>query len=130
VGGCAEAGIDLEEVPALVEHLVRWQVVVLDLDQPPLPNLTGKAALTTRQTKEAETDMFDLQPPRHISTLRLGVRSQQMSKDHPVDQPASAKRNGSDESEHMQRTNVAFVDNTEENSLSTFCDARAMSVKS
>jgi hypothetical protein len=22
-----------------------------------------------RQTKEAETDMFDLQPPRHISTL-------------------------------------------------------------
>ena len=23
-----------------------------------------------RQTKEAETDMFDLQPPRHISTLR------------------------------------------------------------
>jgi hypothetical protein len=25
--------------------------------------------LRHRQTKEAETDMFDLQPPRHISTL-------------------------------------------------------------
>jgi hypothetical protein len=24
-----------------------------------------------RQTKGAETDMFDLQPPRHISTLRI-----------------------------------------------------------
>jgi hypothetical protein len=24
-----------------------------------------------RQTKEAETDMFDLQPPRHISTLQI-----------------------------------------------------------
>src|ERR1700730_4822869 len=68
---------------------------------------------------------------RHISTLHFsGVRSQQMSKNHPVDQPASAKRNGSDESEHMQRTNVAFVDNTEENSLSTFCDARAKAIKS
>ncbi|MFZ1095497.1 MAG: hypothetical protein WAN75_40805, partial [Xanthobacteraceae bacterium] len=59
-----------------------------------------------------------------------GVRSQQMSKNHPVDQPASAKRNGSDESEHMQRTNVAFVDSTEENSWSTFCDARAKAIKS
>jgi hypothetical protein len=27
------------------------------------------APLRHRQTKEAETDMFDLQPPRHISTL-------------------------------------------------------------
>jgi hypothetical protein len=25
--------------------------------------------LRHRQTKEAATDMFDLQPPRHISTL-------------------------------------------------------------
>ena len=29
------------------------------------------APLRHRQTKEAETDMFDLQPPRHISTLHL-----------------------------------------------------------
>jgi hypothetical protein len=34
------------------------------------------------------------------------------------------------ESEHMQRTNVAFVDQTEENSLSTFCDARAKAIES
>jgi hypothetical protein len=27
--------------------------------------------LRHRQTKEAATDMFDLQPPRHISTLHL-----------------------------------------------------------
>jgi len=27
--------------------------------------------LRHRQTKEAATDMFDLQPPRHISTLPL-----------------------------------------------------------
>jgi hypothetical protein len=26
-----------------------------------------------RQTKEAATDMFDLQPPRHISTLHESV---------------------------------------------------------
>ena len=26
-----------------------------------------------RQTKEAETDMFDLQPPRHISTLHFAT---------------------------------------------------------
>ena len=26
-----------------------------------------------RQTKAAATDMFDLKPPRHISTLRLSV---------------------------------------------------------
>ena len=32
--------------------------------------------LRHRQTKEAETDMFDLQPPRHISTLPVStVRS-------------------------------------------------------
>jgi hypothetical protein len=29
------------------------------------------APLRHRQTKEAETDMFDLQPPRHISTLHI-----------------------------------------------------------
>jgi hypothetical protein len=29
------------------------------------------APLRHRQTKEAETDMFDLQPPRHISTLHF-----------------------------------------------------------
>jgi hypothetical protein len=27
--------------------------------------------LRHRQTKEAATDMFDLQPPRHISTLQI-----------------------------------------------------------
>jgi hypothetical protein len=27
--------------------------------------------LRHRQTKEAETDMFSLQPPRHISTLHI-----------------------------------------------------------
>jgi hypothetical protein len=27
--------------------------------------------LRHRQTKEAETDMFSLQPPRHISTLPI-----------------------------------------------------------
>jgi hypothetical protein len=26
-----------------------------------------------RQTKRAATDMFDLQPPRHISTLRVSL---------------------------------------------------------
>jgi hypothetical protein len=30
--------------------------------------------LRHRQTKEAATDMFDLQPPRHISTLRARHR--------------------------------------------------------
>jgi hypothetical protein len=30
--------------------------------------------LRHRQTKEAETDMFDLQPPRHISTLPINDR--------------------------------------------------------
>src|SRR6266481_5944682 len=33
------------------------------------------APLRHRQTKEAETDMFDLQPPRHISTLHEGASS-------------------------------------------------------
>ena len=31
------------------------------------------APLRHRQTKEAETDMFDLKPPRHISTLHEGA---------------------------------------------------------
>jgi hypothetical protein len=31
--------------------------------------VTGLNHLRHRQTKEAATDMFDLQPPRHISTL-------------------------------------------------------------
>ena len=31
------------------------------------------APLRHRQTKEAETDMFDLQPPRHISTLHFAT---------------------------------------------------------
>jgi len=31
------------------------------------------APLRHRQTKEAETDMFDLQPPRHISTLHIAT---------------------------------------------------------
>src|ERR1700693_1119444 len=32
------------------------------------------APLRHRQTKEAETDMFDLQPPRHISTLHIAAQ--------------------------------------------------------
>ena len=38
-----------------------------------------------RQTKEAETDMFDLQPPRHISTL------------HKADERACAGMSGAGE---------------------------------
>ena len=34
------------------------------------------APLRHRQTKEAETDMFDLQPPRHIWTLHKSVGGQ------------------------------------------------------
>ena len=30
--------------------------------------------LRHRQTKEAATDMFSLQPPRHISTLHIACR--------------------------------------------------------
>jgi hypothetical protein len=33
------------------------------------------APLRHRQTKEAETDMFDLQPPRHISTLHKAAEA-------------------------------------------------------
>ena len=33
------------------------------------------APLRHRQTKEAETDMFDLQPPRHISTLHKAAKA-------------------------------------------------------
>ena len=33
------------------------------------------APLRHRQTKEAETDMFDLQPPRHISTLQCAPKA-------------------------------------------------------
>src|SRR5215469_14134654 len=38
----------------------------------------GRTPVRHRQTKGAATDMFDLQPPRHISTLRnlaAGTRS-------------------------------------------------------
>src|SRR5215211_2746643 len=31
--------------------------------------------LRHRQTKEAETDMFSLQPPRHISTLHIAAQA-------------------------------------------------------
>ena len=33
--------------------------------------------LRHRQTKEAATDMFSLQPPRHISTLHFSTDTQQ-----------------------------------------------------
>jgi hypothetical protein len=37
------------------------------------------APLRHRQTKEAETDMFDLQPPRHISTLQCAPKARIIS---------------------------------------------------
>jgi hypothetical protein len=37
------------------------------------------APLRHRQTKEAETDMFDLQPPRHISTLHKAAEAMAVS---------------------------------------------------
>jgi hypothetical protein len=38
------------------------------------------APLRHRQTKEAETDMFDLQPPRHISTLQILLQKSQIAR--------------------------------------------------
>ena len=75
----------------------------------------------------AEDHTLKVEPMRSSNNLDLKRKESSGASTH---QPASAKRNGSDESEHMQRTNVAFVDNTEENSLSTFCDARAKATKS
>jgi hypothetical protein len=41
--------------------------------------------LRHRQTKEAATDMFDLQPPRHISTLPIATLPQEfMSAMRPI----------------------------------------------
>src|ERR1700674_4829017 len=46
-----------------------------------------------RQTKEAATDMFDLQPPRHISTLpRAAVLKTQTRSAHPIGSGSCHKR--------------------------------------
>ena len=40
--------------------------------------------LRHRQTKEAATDMFDLQPPRHISTLPILLKNSKVEQQQNI----------------------------------------------